>query len=60
MNALDGRFDGRDVLLIEVQNEVDATVLIDGLRDCKDRSWLGFAQDRARASPTGSGSTPAP
>jgi hypothetical protein len=45
-NALDGRFDGRGVRLIEVRGEDQATVLIDGIRDCKDRSWLGFAQYR--------------
>jgi hypothetical protein len=42
-NALDGRFDGRGVRLIEVRSNDEATVLINGIRDCRDRSWLGFA-----------------
>jgi hypothetical protein len=45
-NALDGRFDGRGVRLIEVRSEDQATVLIDGIRDCRNKSWLGFAQYR--------------
>jgi hypothetical protein len=46
-NALDKRFNGRGVRLIEVQSDADATVHIDGFRDCRDRSLLGYAQDRA-------------
>ncbi len=45
-NALDARFNGRGVRLIEVDGDAEPTVLIDGIRDCKDRSWLGFAQYR--------------
>jgi hypothetical protein len=45
-NALDGRFDGRGVRLIEVRSEDQATVLIDGIRDCRNTEWLGFAQYR--------------
>jgi hypothetical protein len=44
-NALDGRFNGRGVRLIEVRGNNNPTVIIDGIRDCKNRSWLGFAQD---------------
>jgi hypothetical protein len=44
-NALDGRFDGRGVRLIEVRGDDNPTVIIDSIRDCRDRSWLGFAQD---------------
>jgi hypothetical protein len=46
-NALDERFDGRGVQLIEVQSDADATVHIDGFRDCRDSDLLGYAQDRA-------------
>jgi hypothetical protein len=45
-NALDGRFDGRGVRLIEVRGNDNPTVIIDGIRDCRDRSWLGFAEYR--------------
>ena len=43
-NALDTRFKGRGVRLIRVNSAAKATVRIDGIRDCADRSWLGFAQ----------------
>jgi hypothetical protein len=45
-NALDERFDDRGVRLIEVNSEDEATVLIVGIRDCRNTSWLGFAQYR--------------
>jgi len=45
-NALDGRFNGRGVRLIEVHSDADATVHIDGIHDCKHKGWLGYAQDR--------------
>jgi hypothetical protein len=45
-NALDKRFNGRGVRLIEVQSAAEATVRIDGIRACRD-TWLGFAEDRA-------------
>jgi hypothetical protein len=47
-NALDKRFDGRGVHLIEVQSAAVATVRIDGIRACRE-SWLGFAQQDPRA-----------
>jgi hypothetical protein len=42
-NALDGRFGGRGVRLIEVRSGDQATVRIDGIRDCRNTKWLGFA-----------------
>jgi len=45
-NALDERFDGRGVRLIEVRGDDNPTVIVDGIRDCRDRSWLGFAEYR--------------
>jgi hypothetical protein len=45
-NALDGRFNSRGVQLVEVQSDADATVHIDGFRDCEDRDLLGYAQNR--------------
>jgi hypothetical protein len=45
-NALDGRFNGWGVRLIEVRGNDNPTVIIDGIRDCRDRSWLGFAEYR--------------
>lgn len=42
-NALDGRFNGRGVRLIKARSEDQATVRIVGIRDCRNRSWLGFA-----------------
>jgi hypothetical protein len=50
-NALDRRFNGKGVRLIRVNSEARATVLIDGIRDCADKSWLGFAQDRREGQP---------
>jgi hypothetical protein len=50
-NALDKRFNGKGVRLIRVKSEARATVLIDGIRDCADQSWLGFAQDRREGLP---------
>jgi hypothetical protein len=44
-NALDKRFQGRGVRLIRVNSAAKATVRIDGIRDCSDRSWFGFAQN---------------
>lgn len=48
-NALDKRFQYRGVRLIRVYREANATVRIDGIRDCADRSWFGFAQNVAGA-----------
>jgi hypothetical protein len=45
-NALDTRFNGKGVRLIRVYSKAKATVRIDGIRDCADRSWFGFAEDR--------------
>src|SRR5215211_1415354 len=45
-NALDGRYNGRGVRLIEVRSDAGATVHIDGIHDCKHKGWLGYAQDR--------------
>jgi hypothetical protein len=49
-NALDTRFNGRGVRLIQVNSDAKATVRIDGIRDCAfkrgGRYWLGFAQYR--------------
>jgi Dual-action HEIGH metallo-peptidase len=42
-NALDTRFNGKGVRLIQVNSNAKATVRIDGIRDCADRSWLAFA-----------------
>jgi hypothetical protein len=42
-NALDTRFNGRGVRLIRVSSNAKATVRIDGIRDCANRSWFGFA-----------------
>jgi hypothetical protein len=42
-NALDTRFNGRGVRLIRVNSDAKATVRIDGIRDCADRSWFAFA-----------------
>ena len=50
-NALDGRFNGKGVRLIRVNSDDRATVLIDGIRDCADKSWLAFAQDRRKGLP---------
>jgi hypothetical protein len=45
-NALDTRFNGKGVRLIRVDRDAEATVRIDGIRDCADKSWFGFAEDR--------------
>jgi hypothetical protein len=45
-NALDTRFNGKGVRLIRVNRDAKATVRIDGIRDCANRSWFGFAEDR--------------
>ena len=47
-NALDGRFNGRGVRLAEVRSEAEATVRIDGYRDCANKDLLGYAQVRER------------
>jgi hypothetical protein len=44
-NALDTRFNGRGVRLIRVSSTARATVRIEGIRDCANRTWLAFAQD---------------
>jgi hypothetical protein len=50
-NALDRRFNDKGVRLIRVNNDAQATVLIDGIRDCANKSWLAFAQDRRKDLP---------
>ncbi len=47
-NALDGRFNGRGVRLVEVGSDAEATVHIDGYRDCEHKDLLGYSQDRER------------
>jgi hypothetical protein len=44
-NTLDTRFKSRGVRLIKVSSAAKATVRIDGIRDCANRSWFGFAQN---------------
>jgi hypothetical protein len=44
-NALHKRFNHKGVRLIRVFSEANATVRIDGIRDCSDRSWFAFAQN---------------
>jgi hypothetical protein len=46
--ALDGRFNGRGVRLIEVGSQAEATVLIDGYRDCDNKDLLGVSRNRER------------
>ena len=48
-NALDTRFKYRGVRLIRVHSKANATVRIDGIRDCANRSWFGFAQNLVAA-----------
>ena len=50
-NALDRRFNEKGVRLIRVNNDAQATVLIDGIRDCANQSWFGFAQARREGLP---------
>ena len=50
-NALDSRFNEKGVRLIRVNNDAQATVLIDGIRDCANQSWFGFAQARREGLP---------
>jgi hypothetical protein len=48
-NALDKRFNGRGVRLIEVES--GATVRIDGFRDCRHKGRLGYAAPNPRGFP---------
>jgi hypothetical protein len=47
-NALNQRFDGRGVRLVEVRPKKKSNVRIVGFRDCRGRNVLGYAQYRAR------------